>query len=69
MKHKYIYTVATETPNILESGSTFSRIKKTCDEKEAFDLLANNRNYLERKSFVNGKIVTEIYDTSENKWY
>ncbi len=60
--NKYQYEVSLETPNIQESGSTFSRIEITYDEKEAFALLADGRNRLERTDRINGKIVTQIYD-------
>ena len=60
--NNYKYEVSLETPNIQESGSTFSRIKTTYDEKEAFALLADGRNRLERTGRVDGKIVTQIYD-------
>ncbi len=60
--NKYRYEVSLETPNILGSGSTFSRIKTTYDEKEAFALLADGRNRLERISRVDGKLITQVYD-------
>ncbi len=65
--NKYKYEVSLETPNILESGSAFSRIKTTYDEKEAFALLADGRNRLERTGVINGKIVTQTYDW-DGKW-
>ncbi len=65
--NKYKYEVSLEIPNIQESGSTFSRIKTTYDEKEAFALLADGRNRLERTGRIDGKIVTQIYDW-DGKW-
>ena len=62
----YRYTASLETANILESGSTFSRIGTTHDESEAFALLADGRNRLERTCVVNGKVVTQIYQNG--KW-
>ena len=64
---KYKYEVSLETPNIQESGSTFSRIKTTYDEEEAFSLLADGRNRLERTGKVDGKVITQIYDW-DDKW-
>lgn len=65
--NKYKYEVSLETPNILESGSTFSRIKTTYDEKEAFALLADGRNRLERTGVIDGKIIAQTYDW-DGKW-
>ena len=62
----YRYEVSLETPNILESGSTFSRIKTTYNENEAFSLLKDGRNRLERTGKIDGKVVTQIYE--DGKW-
>lgn len=62
----YKYEASLETPNILESGSTFSRIKTTYDESEAFALLKDGRNRLERTGNVDGKTITQIYENG--KW-
>lgn len=66
---KYKYEVSLETPNILESGSTFSKIKTTYDENEAFKLLADGRNRLERTGKIDGKVVTQIYDLIDKQWH
>lgn len=68
-KVKWQYEVSLEIPNIQESGSTFSRLEITYDEKEAFALLADGRNRLERIGKINGKIVTQMYNWGDNKWY
>ena len=65
--NRYQYEVSLETPNRQESDSTFSKIKITYDEKEAFELLADGRNRLERTGRVDGKLVTQIYDW-DRKW-
>ena len=66
---KYYYEVSLETPNILESGSLFTRIVTTDDEDLAFALLADGRNRLERTGKINGKVITQIYDCISGEWH
>ena len=59
------YIVSLEIPEILGSGSTYSRMKETYDEKEAFELLKDGRNRLDRIGRVNGKLITQTYEFDE----
>ena len=65
---KWIYRISLETPERLGSGSNYSRIETTKDEKEAFELLANGRNRLERTAKINGERISQIYDSDYQRW-
>lgn len=62
------YEVSLDTPDRMGSGSIFTKIVHTRDEKEAFSLLYDGRNRLERTYKVNGKVVTEYFDLDSKKW-
>jgi calcineurin-like phosphoesterase family protein len=63
---KWIYEVSLEEPEVLGSGSTFSRMATASNEQDALALLVDGRNRLERRAHIDGKIVTQIYDS--NGW-
>ena len=62
------YEISLETPEILGSGSTYSRVATATNENDAFALLADGRNRLERIGKVDGKLVTQIYDSIYKRW-
>ena len=65
-KTNWSYIISKETPEIMGSGSTFSNIVRTRDEKKAFELLSDGRNRLERIGKVNGEMIVQYYD--DGKW-
>lgn len=65
---KWQYEVSLEKSEILGSGSTYERVVTITDENAAFKLLNDGRNRLERTGKVNGKFITQIYNSDFNYW-
>lgn len=65
----WIYEAGREIPEVLGSGSEYSFIAHTNNEKEAFKLMDNKmRNYLIRSKHKNGKRIVEWYDFEKKEW-
>lgn len=66
---EWIYEVGRETSEILGSGSTYSFVKRTCDEQEAKCLLKEcGRNYIIRTRIADGKTSREYFDFNTNQF-
>lgn len=64
------YWVCRETPEILGSGSSYSMEECVYSEEEAFVLLADGRNCLERRVVdLNGKVASHWWNPYKKKWF
>lgn len=68
---KYYYETGVETPEIFGSGSQYSYIVRTADERMAFEAYKRcGRNYLTRQYLSgDGRLVREYYDGGRWKKY
>lgn len=63
------YETGIERPEILGSGSQFSSVITTPDEKEARAAFATgSRNYLIRVTITNGKRTIDEWDAELKEW-
>lgn len=64
MMNKAYYETGIESPEIVGSGSSFSNVVVTTNEREAFQAYHDGRNYLLRVTYSAGRRSIEWWDNS-----
>lgn len=66
--NKTYYETGIEIPEIVGSGSSFSNVVITANEREAFQAYKNGRNYLLRVIYDAGQRSIEWWDEEQRCW-
>jgi hypothetical protein len=68
MMNKAYYETGIEAPEIVGSGSSFSNVVVTTNEREAFQAYHDGRNYLLRVTYNAGQRSIEWWDEEQKCW-
>lgn len=69
MMNKAYYETGIEVPEIVGSGSSFSNVEVTTNEREAFQAYHDGgRNYLLRVTYNAGRRSAEWWNEEQKRW-